>query len=59
MTDETREHVIRTNSTDMKYIRLAQEELGDVPLGRAAREGAKRIISESQNNDDSDEVTIA
>lgn len=50
-----REKEIRVDSTDLKYIRLAKEELGDVPLGRAAREGCKRIISESQ---DGGEVSI-
>lgn len=42
-----REQVIRVDSTDLKYIRAAQAEVGDVPLGRAAREGCKRLLSES------------
>jgi hypothetical protein len=51
MAEEPRQREIRVNSTDLRYIRLAKEELGDVPLGRAAREGAKRLISDSTEDD--------
>jgi hypothetical protein len=56
MPEKARNREVRVNETDLKYIKLAKEEVGDVPLGRAAREGCKRLIGES--GDDSEEVSF-
>jgi len=57
MTDNRREKEVRVNETDLNALKAAQSELNiDVPLGRVAREGAKRILSE---DDDDGGITIA
>ena len=49
----TREHSIRVNEKDTQILKAAQTELEyDVPLGRVAREGAKRILADDTDNGD-------
>jgi len=53
-----REHSIRVNDTDTQILKAAQSELEyDLPLGRVAREGAKRILADDGENSD-DGVSI-
>lgn len=57
MTDEKREHAVRVNDADTRMLKSAQDELeADLPLGYVARIGARKIIEDS---DDNNEVTIA
>jgi len=52
MTDEPRESEVRVNSTDLRYLKTAKEELDyDLPLGRVAREGAKELITSEESDD--------
>jgi len=53
MTDENREDFIRVNSTDLRLIKAAQDELAtDVPLGYVARLGAKELLADDDSGED-------
>ena len=56
MSEEPRKREVRVNSADLNALKTAKDELTyNLPLGRVAREGAKKILEDGDN----DEVTIA
>lgn len=53
MTDETREDFVRVNSTDLRLLKAAQDEIEtSVPLGYVARLGAKELIADDDSGGD-------